>query len=307
MIPVALITGFLGSGKTTFLRRCIQRYRGKRIVYIVNEFSAVDVDGHVLEGETNELIALPGGSVFCRCLVTDFINVLRKVSGAGDGAPVDGVIIEASGIANPMVVEEMLQETQLDKVYALSSVVSIVDPKTFGVLLQSLPNVSAQVEASDVVVINKADLHPEDALADTEAQVRRINGKARLIRALYCEVDLDLFGPGGARGLHGEYAQCVDPNYARASVRLRVEVDIAKLEAAVQPLGDDLFRMKGFVRTPGGMRYVDYAAGALTTLEADGAARDTGLVFVARGAAQERLQELVGRIKAGAIALGDSA
>ena len=136
-IPLALVTGFLGSGKTTFLRRIIHTHQYQRIVYLVNEFSPVDVDGHVLEGDTQSLVALPGGSIFCQCLATEFISTLKAIPEhfGTQAAPIDGVVIEASGVANPMVIEQMLEETKLDQVYALSSVVSIVDPGTFPLLL----------------------------------------------------------------------------------------------------------------------------------------------------------------------------
>ena len=78
--------------------------------------------------------------------------------------PLEGVVIEASGIADPKVTVKMLEETRLDGVYELRTVVSVIDPGTFLKLIHTLPNVIAQVEACDVALVNKTDLHDEAAL-----------------------------------------------------------------------------------------------------------------------------------------------
>ena len=154
MIPLALITGFLGSGKTTFLSRLAQRYRGRKVVFLVNEFSAKDVDGSRLARETPDVVSVAGGSIFCQCLVTEFIARLRELPSrfGTPAAPVEAVVVEASGIANPAVAAQMLRESRLDRQYDLTDVVAIVDPGSFGKLLHTLPNIRAQVEGANVIV-----------------------------------------------------------------------------------------------------------------------------------------------------------
>ena len=65
-IPVCFVTGFLGSGKTTFIEKLVDEYSSKKIVYLVNEFSPKDVDGERLKLNDNELVKIPGGSIFCK-------------------------------------------------------------------------------------------------------------------------------------------------------------------------------------------------------------------------------------------------
>ncbi|MCP4643568.1 MAG: GTP-binding protein [bacterium] len=309
MIPVCLVTGFLGSGKTTFLRRIIARHPNDKIVYLVNEFSPIDVDGHVLASETGDLVALPGGSVFCTCIVTEFINVLTNIPKrfASDDAPIHGVVIEASGIANPMVVQKMLRETRLDEVYELSMVVSIVDPETFPELVKMLPNVAAQVQASDTVIVNRVDLHNEETIGRAEAEVRAIRPDAQIVRATQCQVDLDLFGPPASRDLDGEYASCVDPNYARLSVHLKGVIDVDRLRALLDELGTDLYRMKGFARVvgragiDGRMAFLDYSSAGLAVRDAADPNEEPVLAFIVAGTAQNRGWAVIDRIKAGEI------
>ena len=174
MIPLALVTGFLGSGKTTFLRRAIARHRERRIVCLVNEFSPHDVDGARLRAETDAVCTIPGGSIFCRCLAGEFIAVLQSLPQRfGAAAPVEGVVVEASGIADPRVMPKLLQETRLDKTYRLASISAVVDPKSFLKLLHTLPAILSQVEAAGLVLVNKTDLASPDEIDATVKAIRK--------------------------------------------------------------------------------------------------------------------------------------
>jgi G3E family GTPase len=301
MIPVSLVTGFLGSGKTTFLKRFIGRNRDRKIVYLVNEFSATDVDGRVLQDEEADLIALPGGSIFCRCLVTEFIAALRQIPVRFEepGKPVEGVVIEASGVANPKVVERMLQETKLDQIFSLTSIISIVDPGTFSILAQTLPNILAQVESSDTILLNKVDQFDEEAIARTEDELRAIQADATILRTSYCDADLDLFAPRSGRALDGEYAACADPNYARMPVRLPNDVDLTRLAAALEAMGDVLYRAKGFVRAEGRVHHIDFSAGGLLIEAADDSDSPAQLAMIYSGAAFDRAKAFVKAVQDG--------
>jgi len=75
------VTGFLGSGKTTFLKHIVEQYRERRLVYLVNEFSPHDIDGAIVSQKNPNVVAIPGGSIFCKCLVTEFIDRLESIPG----------------------------------------------------------------------------------------------------------------------------------------------------------------------------------------------------------------------------------
>ena len=78
MIPLTLVTGFLGTGKTTLLKQIIAKNSDKRLIYIVNEFGKLDVDGTIL-ADTADVVPIPGGSIFCHCLTATFIEHLQKL------------------------------------------------------------------------------------------------------------------------------------------------------------------------------------------------------------------------------------
>ncbi|HQM48596.1 MAG TPA: GTP-binding protein [Candidatus Hydrogenedentes bacterium] len=301
MTALSLVTGFLGSGKTTYLRRLVNQYRDRRLVFLVNEFSPVDIDGPLLGSVEDDVLSLPGGSIFCTCLVTEFISTLKSIPERfGREAPVEGVIIEASGIANPKVVERMLRETRLDEHYALSTIVTIVDPGTFPVLRHTLPNIVAQVEASDTVILNKVDVFDAKTLESVEEDLRRIHPGVRIVRATYCEVALDVLAMPQYRGLEGEYAPCADPNYARFTVKVPVPLDEARLRAALEGVRTVLFRMKGFVPGPSGSLYLDYSGSGLTLAPAAEPHPAHELAIIASGPRYEEARRFVEALKRGA-------
>lgn len=290
-LPIALVTGFLGSGKTSFLKHIAGQRGDRRIVYLVNEFNLRDIDGALVAADRDDVVSIPGGSIFCRCLVTEFINRLKETAAGRltDGQRPDGVVIEASGMANPQVIEDMLEETRLDADYRLATIVTVLDPRAFQRLRHTLPNILAQVESADVVLINKTDCYEDELIAETEAAVRELNARASLLKTVQARADIDLFAEHAARGLKGEYAKCRDPRY-ETFLDEREVIDIEALRKALDAHGEEVYRVKGFARTAdGGRVYVDYSSSGLT-VEPYGGDEAPGLVWIVAGGAAEKVQ-----------------
>ena len=294
-IPICLVTGFLGSGKTTFLKHVVEQYRKRKLVYLVNEFSPHDIDGAIVSKANSSVVAIPGGSIFCKCLVTEFIGQLTKLPQRFDGA--EGVVIEASGMANPKVIADMLRETKLDAQYDLAHIVSIVDPGSFMKLRVTLPNIVAQIEASDTVLVNKTDLFDADTVAETTAAVTAIKPDIHLRLCAYAAADFDLFAPPATeRDLHGDYAKCKDPNYDSVTVDLARDVDIEELRDRILGAEEDLYRVKGNVPSQGETVHVEYSKSGFTHTETKDSTDHT-LVLIMRGAPSAAARELVQWLK----------
>ena len=315
MLPIRLVRGFLGPRKATFLKNIVERNRDRKIVYLINEFSAHDVDGAIVSAENPNVVSIPGGSIFCKCLVTEFIGQLSKIATeAGEtpanrtaGVPpaqeedaarrIDGVVIEASGMANPKVIEQMLVETKLNQHFRLATIISVIDPNSFLKLRHTLPNIIAQIEASDVVLINKIDCNPPEKIEETLSVVQALNPMVERMQTVQCDVDLDLFsehpttfdGAGISRGLHGEYAKCRDPNYETFVTEQPFDGDA--LEAFVLEHTDDIYRVKGVLVD----EFFDYStAGVIRTPHSDlkpaSHAGDLGaLAWIIKGGAAEKI------------------
>jgi G3E family GTPase len=257
LIPICLVTGFLGSGKTTFLRHLAVVHAARRLVYLVNEFSPRDIDGALVSATAPDVISVPGGSIFCRCLVTEFIARLQEIP-RRFGA-IEGVVIEASGMANPKVMATMLRETRLDQQYRLATVLAVVDPGSFGKLRRTLPNIVAQIEAADVALINKTDLFPPEIVAGLAAELQSLNTGLEILPCVRGQVDPDLFGDrGGARPDGGEYAPCRDPRFETVAIPVRRVLEPATLAERLRAVEDEMYRLKGYLQTTSGLVYVDY-------------------------------------------------
>ena len=180
----------------------------------------------------------------------------------------------------------------------------MIDPGAFLKLAQTLPNIVEQVEASDLLVLNKTDAYPTQTIEQAKTELRRINPNAHLETAQYCKVDLDLFPEKPITELHGEYAKCADPNYAEVALKTNRIVDWEKLKQAVMKIGDDVLRLKGFVNTATGKRFIDYSgSGWVETAAPDAAQPTNGMVLIVRGRSKILADTLAVRMKKGEFSL----
>ena len=276
MIPCALVTGFLGSGKTTFLKGFAARNISRRIVYLVNEFSPRDVDAALVsESGIKNVVSVPGGSIFCKCLVSEFITQMRMIAERWSDA--EGLVIEASGMANPKVITRMLSESGLDAYFSLSSVVAVVDPANFLKLCSTLPNIISQIEAADHVILNKLDKCSPDLTGQAESRIRAINPDAALLKTVRCDAQIKLFAHTKHQPQQGEYAKCRDPNYASFSTTHSFSDE--ELREFLETHGESIFRVKGWVSG----KHVDYSGSGLEIgMQASGS-QSGSLVWIVRG------------------------
>ncbi len=286
--PIWLVVGFLGAGKTTLLRRLVRTTRGRGLVYVINEFSAVDVDAGLIEREGGTAIAVPGGSLFCRCLVSEFVGVLRRVSDGLPGADgvimrPEGVVIEASGMADPRSMRRLLAESGLDARFHVAGVTAVVDPGTLMKLLLVLPNIRGQIESADLILLNKTDLHAPETIENVRKKISAINPRATLVRCRQGEVDPAIILAEGvsqrAAQVDAAFGVCKDPRYEREVVVFQRPVDLQALCDRVSSAGEGLYRAKGFVNTTCGWKHLDWSAGALALEDAD-AGRTSALALI---------------------------
>jgi G3E family GTPase len=187
-IPFHIISGFLGSGKTTFLKYIIEHLPGDLKTGIIqNEFAPVSVDGTELKssGKNFELLEINNGSVFCVCLLNDFISSLNSF--IGQYQP-DLIILEASGLSDTTSVAEVLAHPLLSGKIHLASNWCIVDAVNFLHAGKMQQRINHQIRMADRILINKADLAPE-AVPEISACLKTINPFAHLSVTTHCRAD----------------------------------------------------------------------------------------------------------------------
>jgi len=158
MIPFYLVTGFLGSGKTTFLKEVLALYSGNsRIAIIQNEFAPAGVDGKELKltGHGFHLEEVNNGSVFCVCLMATFVKSIQKII---ENYRPDMIFLEASGLSDPINIIELLAREGLNERVSLAHVFCVVDALNFDNGIKTLPRSRHQIMIADTVIVNKSDI-----------------------------------------------------------------------------------------------------------------------------------------------------
>ena len=189
-----LLFGFLGSGKTTLVRRILGERAGERkMAVIVNEFGDVGVDGEVIAGSSVNLVELTSGCLCC----TLRGSLMSAVEELREKAAVEQIVVEATGVASPGDMLEDLNESRIARELDVGPLVTVVDAPKFTRLRQMLGEFyEEQVENADVLVLNKIDLATPGELEEAKAAVREINADAVLLFAEQGDTDLALLLDG---------------------------------------------------------------------------------------------------------------
>ena len=279
------IFGFLGSGKTTLVRRILAE-RGAGTAVIVNEFGDVGIDGAVLEGGAIDLIQMTSGCLCCT-LKGPLIGALKELS-ARPG--VERTVVEATGIAQP---DEMADTFAALEGGVVGPFVTVVDGSRFALLHEALgPFYEAQVAHADIVLLNKIDLAEVEAIEAARREVAAIAGDASVIATEHCDVDLGLVLDRPARGggpAH-EHEHEHDDGHGHAGhghfdsfvLDAAGGVSRAGLESFFAALPDTVYRAKGFMSVDGAPCLVQFSPGQFDVEAAPGE-HAPRLVVIGRG------------------------
>ncbi|MDZ7314724.1 MAG: GTP-binding protein [candidate division KSB1 bacterium] len=251
-VPLYVITGFLGSGKTTLLKQLLVRYAdSQRIAVVQNEFADVNVDARELyrTGKAFHLLEINRGSVFCICLIADFTTSLAEFI---DHYAPDAVFLEASGLADPIAVAEILTAPSLSGKVYLANVWCIVDAASFLLLERGNVRLRHQVQVADLLLLNKTDLVDEPKLQCIEARLREINPAAPIVRSVYCATNAVAI-----ESIRSLPKQCCGelsgrPEVGTAILKSSVKVERRALEKFLEQEAASAWRIKGYVRLSDG-------------------------------------------------------
>lgn len=250
-IPFHIISGFLGSGKTTFLKRIIEQNAGaKKIGIIQNEFAPANIDGAELKQTDKdfELLEINSGSVFCVCLLGDFVKSLESFV---DKYQPEIVIIEASGLSDTTSISEVVSAgTLADKIF-LASNWCIVDAQNFAKVGLMKQRVSHQLRMADVVVINKCDLF-EDKLDTIKAEIKKSNPFAEIKETSYCEIDFQLGNSAINKFYFDEVKTMPRPDLNSMVIKSGRKMSRNSLELFLNEWAPLAYRLKGFVNLKNG-------------------------------------------------------
>jgi G3E family GTPase len=199
-IPVTLITGFLGSGKTTLISRLLRHPGMDRVAVVINEIGEIGIDNDLVKMSSENVSLLANGCLCCS-VRTDLQETLRELFGerrSGQIADFDRVMIETTGLADPApVIQTLASDTMLGAQYRLDGVVTLVDAVNALTQLATSPEAEQQIALADRIFLTKCDLAAEADIADLSAAIAVINPRAEIRRCSMGEVEpSDLIGIG---------------------------------------------------------------------------------------------------------------
>jgi G3E family GTPase len=193
-VPVTLLVGFLGSGKTTLANRILSEQHDQRIAVIVNEFGDVGIDGQLIVGVDDNVIELSNGCLCCTVqgdLADTLQQLLERRRQTVDTKPFERIVIEASGLASPgPVLQRMLVEPSLHAQVQVDGVITMAHAKHIVQQLAEHPEASEQVAYADHIIVNHCDQCEGGELAAAEAAIHACNQQADIERATRAAVDV---------------------------------------------------------------------------------------------------------------------
>ena len=285
MMNVFLISGFLGSGKTTLIKHFLNSRMediGKTAL-IVNEVGDIGIDGTLLSGRNVDMIEISSGCICCT-LKTDFSDAVQEIH---DKVKPDLLIVETTGIAQPGDILDTLCEPPLDGYSRLRSLITVIDADLFKAREIFGTFYDNQIRCADILILNKIDLVSSESLRDIRSSLKGINPEANVFQTKYCAIDpLSLFSVDSEdgkkqQGDHSDHIHSEMGGFQSFSFEDEGPLDRKKLDEFLQALPPTLFRLKGWVRFKDSHAHLDFTAGRYRISPID-EPRKTALTFIGR-------------------------
>jgi G3E family GTPase len=244
-LPLTVIGGFLGAGKTTLLNRLLGEPHGRRIAVLVNDFGRINIDAALIRSRTQDTIELANGCACCS-VAGDLARTIVELAQREE--PPDAIVIEASGLADP---RGIVQVALANPALRLDGIVAVADAETLLAQAADLAcsgTLLRQIDAADVIVLNKRDLVDDESASASRAWLEARAPNRPVIDAVEAAVPVEV-----VLGIGAERAPwtIVDAGHAdafeSASVAVDRPLDRTRLRAWLQGLPEGIVRAKGIL------------------------------------------------------------
>jgi G3E family GTPase len=298
---ILLVAGFLGAGKTTFLRHVISwKEDMSDTIVIVNEFGDIGIDGSLLQGDDSDVIELTSGCICCT-LAVDLTILLKSL---WERFNPRWIIIESSGIADPTSITALLQQDGIKEHIDFLKVITVLDADCWevrGIMGQLFYH---QIETADIILLNKIDLLDKAVIKQYLEEMHEALPETQVVPTIHCKIDPESILRDADRddtGLHNyetasRHAQGIhasDAGYIAFSFEDPRPIHESSFEQFIEELPREVFRIKGTVRYENRTVFINYVGGKTEWTPWTGSP-ETRLAFVGWDTEPE---EILGRLQ----------
>lgn len=263
MMDVWILGGYLGAGKTTALNQLLrcEPLAASCPALIINEFGKIGVDGALVERQDLMRFEINKGSLFCICTKTDFLKALAEIADSGKHK---AVLIEATGIAEPVDIENFLSEGPHAGHFRMRGNICLVDAANFTQIAAYLKPATSQVRWADVLVINKCDLVEPPQLAALRDVLRRLNPDSPMTETTFGKIDGGFLLSIVHHSRSQDLVPCAPEQIYALSFSTDNLVPEDKFNALLKRLDRSILRLKGNIAFDTGDAFVEIVCGKIT-------------------------------------------
>jgi|LSQX01.1.fsa_nt_gb G3E family GTPase len=279
-VPTIVITGFLGSGKTTFINEFTPRLQasGAEVAVLINEIGDVNVD-RLLIAESDYCTEVNRGSIFCTCVQADLWAALRKIAAIEP----DILLLEATGVAAPSKLDGVNQVLQ----------VCLADAGNFYKIAQTMAAARWQASTAQVIIVTGSDKATAEQLALTQSELTRLNSNALVVVAPYTRlpetvwqmiIDAVIGGKAITPVVEAEDKDRPKDRprdlFSTQLLHMKPLDNASQLPTVLTMLPTNTLRAKGFIYVDGHLHLLQYANGRAELFPAPKAVVDGGYLVV---------------------------
>ncbi|KRQ14232.1 CobW family GTP-binding protein [Bradyrhizobium manausense] len=270
-VPILLVTGFLGAGKTTVVNHLLAHAEGRRIAAVVNDFGAINIDAELIADASDGVVSLANGCICCSLegdLLRTLSTLLRR-----DPRP-EYIVIETSGVADPADIVRNLMDPVILREAPLETVLCVIDAATPAAALDDALQRS-QLRVADIVALSKLDLAGEGAGARMREAIRAQRVLAVVVDARHGEIPSALLFPASDRAPAPREPgpkRPAEERFETLSWTSDHQLSLPRLQQVIGKLAPKLARAKGLFETveqPGRQMVFQFAGGRATLAPGD--------------------------------------
>ncbi len=312
-LPVTIITGYLGSGKTTLVNHILTKNKGIKFAVIVNEFGEIGIDNELIVKTKEDIIELSNGCICCQVrgdLINMILNILKKHKN------MQHLIIETSGVANPIPVAQTFFLKELQQLTELDAIITVVDADHFEHNLKQ-SNGEDQIKAADIILLNKKETVSDKKREHITREIQTKAPHARIIETSHSSIPLELILNIGQFDVkrfvdkkgnwkeedheHDEFGNHIEKDGIISFMfKAKKPFDIQKFQVFAQNLPEAIFRSKGIISFKGLENKAIYQQvgrriDVKTEMPWKKEKKQTMLVFIGKGFDPQKIEEALKR------------